>query len=134
MAYCLDTDTIIEFFRGNKKVVQQLKEKINTGVNLYLSSLSMCELFRGVYLSGNPEKERARIKTLLSVCRILPLTLNSCEKFGSISAQLIKEGKTIEDMDLLIGCVALSFGYTVVTNNKKHFERIPNLKIETWGR
>ena len=102
--------------------------------NLYLSSLSLCELFRGAYLSKDPEKERVKIKILLTVCRVLPLTVNSCEKFGSISAQLIKEGKIIEDMDLLIGCVGLSFGYTVVTNNTKHFSRIPDLKLENWTK
>ena len=132
MAFCLDTDIIIEFFRGNPKVVQKITEKIELKDHLYLTHFSLCELFRGAYLSQNPEKELVKIRTLLKACRVLPLTTNSCEKFGLISAQLIKEGKTVQDMDLLIGCIALSFGYILVTNNKKHFQRITNLKIESW--
>ncbi len=28
MSYCLDTDTVIEFFHGNENVINKIKEKI----------------------------------------------------------------------------------------------------------
>jgi tRNA(fMet)-specific endonuclease VapC len=34
--------------------------------------------------------------------------------------------------DLLIGATALSHGYTIVTANIRHFQRIPNLQVENW--
>jgi tRNA(fMet)-specific endonuclease VapC len=36
------------------------------------------------------------------------------------------------DTDLFIVSIAISKGYTLVTNNEKHFARIENLKIENW--
>lgn len=35
--------------------------------------------------------------------------------------------------DLLIACVALSHGATLVTRNTKDFAGIPNLKLENWA-
>jgi tRNA(fMet)-specific endonuclease VapC len=35
-------------------------------------------------------------------------------------------------MDAMIASHALSINATVVTNNTKHFEIVPNLKIENW--
>jgi tRNA(fMet)-specific endonuclease VapC len=35
-------------------------------------------------------------------------------------------------MDLLIAAHALCEDSTVVTNNVKHFEQVPGLKIEEW--
>jgi len=32
----------------------------------------------------------------------------------------------------LIGCTALSYGFTLVTNNLKHMQRIQGLKTEAW--
>jgi len=32
----------------------------------------------------------------------------------------------------LIGSTAITLGYTVVTNNEKHFKKIPDLKIVNW--
>ena len=37
------------------------------------------------------------------------------------------------DMDLIIGCTALTHNYTLVTNNTKHFIKIPGIKIENWA-
>jgi tRNA(fMet)-specific endonuclease VapC len=35
-------------------------------------------------------------------------------------------------MDMLIAAHALSLDATLVTNNLREFERIPNLKLENW--
>jgi len=37
----------------------------------------------------------------------------------------------IGDMDLLIGATALQHNLTVLTNNRRHFERIEGLRIES---
>ena len=41
------------------------------------------------------------------------------------------KGIQIGAHDLIIGSTALSLGFSVVTYNKRHFERIEGLKIET---
>jgi tRNA(fMet)-specific endonuclease VapC len=41
-------------------------------------------------------------------------------------------GKRIAPEDLLIGATALAHGYAVVTDNVRHFARIPNLQVENW--
>ena len=38
-------------------------------------------------------------------------------------------GNTIDDFDLLIGCSALALNYAVVTNNIRHDDKIPGLKV-----
>jgi len=40
----------------------------------------------------------------------------------------------IEDADLLIAAQSLNRGYTLVTNNLKHFEGIDGLKLINWVR
>jgi tRNA(fMet)-specific endonuclease VapC len=37
----------------------------------------------------------------------------------------------IGDVDLFIAATALQHGVTVLTNNRRHFERIPGLSIES---
>jgi len=36
------------------------------------------------------------------------------------------------DADILIAASAIIRGMKVVTNNKSHFRRIPNLQMENW--
>tara|TARA_Y100000310_G_scaffold170008_1_gene170218 strand:- start:1152 stop:1433 length:282 start_codon:yes stop_codon:yes gene_type:complete len=89
-------------------------------------------LFKGAYLSDNPEKEIKRIKILLETCCVLDLPVHACEKFGKIAASLIKTGKMVEDADLLIASIVLNKDHILITNNTKHFSRIKNLKLKNW--
>ncbi len=56
------------------------------------------------------------------------------EIFGEIKASLFSKGNVLDDFDMLIASTALSFGYTLVTNNEKHFSKINELKIANWNK
>ena len=40
----------------------------------------------------------------------------------------------IADADLLIAAITLANGASLVTGNRRHYERIENLRIEDWIR
>jgi predicted nucleic acid-binding protein len=44
-------------------------------------------------------------------------------------AELESKGNMIDPRDLFSGCIALENGYAVLTRNRKHFERIPDLLV-----
>ena len=56
----------------------------------------------------------------------------SCTHFGMIKAQLKQQCNLIMDADILIGSIAQANELILVTNNTKHFQRIPNLQLENW--
>ena len=43
-----------------------------------------------------------------------------------------RSGQTIQDFDILIASITLVHGGVLVTNNVKHFKRIPELTYESW--
>ncbi|MEM3065005.1 MAG: type II toxin-antitoxin system VapC family toxin, partial [Candidatus Nitrosotenuis sp.] len=49
-------------------------------------------------------------------------------RVGSVS---VKSG-TIGDRDLFISSISLANRQVLLTKNKKHFERVPGLRVETW--
>jgi tRNA(fMet)-specific endonuclease VapC len=57
---------------------------------------------------------------------------NLQKKSAEIYATLRQSGTTVDDIDLLIAGIAIEYGYTLVTNNDKHFRRIPGLITENW--
>lgn len=62
---------------------------------------------------------------------VLPID-NAFETYGKNKAYLEKSGISIDDFDLLIGSTATNYNLVMVTENIKHFERIPNIKLENW--
>lgn len=72
------------------------------------------------YLNG-------RRRVIERVVRLAPEGIG----FGRERARLRAEGNLIGDFDLLIGASALRHGLTVLTNNRRHFQRIRGLDIES---
>lgn len=54
--------------------------------------------------------------------------------FGSLKAQLYRKGTPIDDFDLMIGASALTTGYCVVSNNERHYLKIPALSVVNWTK
>ena len=53
-------------------------------------------------------------------------------RYANIKAALQRQGMPVGDLDMMIAGHARSLGFTVVTNNRKHFDRIEGLTVEDW--
>lgn len=130
MIFCLDTDILIEYFRGNKKI----KERINNlsdDDSIGLTWLSFYEFFKGIFLSGKLEEERF-LRKLFDTCLILEASYESAKIGGGIYASLKRKGQLINDADILIASIVKAHNATLITNNVSHFLRIEGLKVENW--
>ena len=94
------------------------------------SFVCMAELYEGVVRSRNSQEEENNLVTFFSMLNnVFGIDNEIAEKFGEIRSALKKSGNVIEDMDLLIAATCIANGLTLITHNKKHFSRIPELKI-----
>ena len=71
-------------------------------------------------------------RELLGRLDILDVGLDEALLAGELLAGLSSTGQKIDVEDVLIAATALTQGFTVVTNNVRHFERIPGLRVEDW--
>ena len=130
--YLLDTDTLIYSFKGDKKVIENIKR--HADAPKAISVISYGELIYGANKSAQISSNLARVHRLREIFPVIDCSSSILECFGSIKAQLSKEGVTVDDFDLLIGSTAMTLGYTVVTNNEKRFKKIPELKVTNWTK
>ena len=59
-------------------------------------------------------------------------TTEVLDKAAEIYAVLRSKGKTVEDADIFIMAFCICNGYTLVTNNMKHFSDIDELEVLNW--
>ena len=130
--FLLDTDIIIYSFKGMKTVVEQFRQ--HADVPKALSVISYGELIYGAHKSQQVNNNLAKVNRLREIFPIIDVSPAIMDCFGAIKAQLSKQGLTVDDFDLLIGATALTHGYTLVTNNEKHFAKIPDLDFVNWNR
>ena len=127
MKYLLDTNVIIDHFKGDTKAVSFIQ--INEQAGLAVSVISVAEVLEG--LAGQPkEKQRQEdFEEFLSATRVIDIDAKIAEMFAKMRSNLRKMGKLIDNFDLLIASTALEFKLTLVTDDRD-FERINGLKLK----
>ena len=132
MAYLIDTDTIIFALRGDKNVLAKFEENKNLPISI--SMITYAELIFGAKRSQNEQKNMIKVNHIRDIYAIEDVNEGVMEVFADVKAKMFEKGIRIEDMDLLIAATAIYNELTLVTNNTKHFENIPNLKLENWKK
>lgn len=126
--YLIDTDWAISYLRGKPAFIKAIDELRKEGIAI--STITIAELYEGVYRNPNPEKKEMALLDFLEGLQTLSVTRPVAKLFGQKRAELHRAGFTVGDMDLLIACVAERHNLTVLTNNCKHFQMVPgNLEI-----
>jgi len=125
----IDTTILVDFLRGKEYAKNSMEELIGKGSSLHTTDINAFELYHGAYKSRRQDKNLASVKGVLNSLTLLSTTEDSMEIAGKTAADLDKKGEKIEIRDLLIGSIALVEGCSVLTNNRKHFERIQGLDV-----
>ncbi len=127
--YMLDTDTVSYALRGHGHAGRHMLELSPSDV--CVSALTLSELRYGADLRGSRKLHRL-IDAFAASVDAVPFDARSAARYGQVAAALDKKGTPIGVFDALIAAHALSLDLTLVTNNTKHFARIPGLSIENW--
>jgi tRNA(fMet)-specific endonuclease VapC len=133
MEYLLDTNICIYIIKKRPASVLKKFESLSPG-DVAISSITLAELYYGIMKSSDPRKNQEALDKFLIPLEILDFEYAATIEYGKIRADLEKKGTPIGSLDMLIASHAKSLNLTLVTNNEKEFERIPDLKIENWTK
>ena len=132
MSYMLDTNICIYAIRNKPEIVLwNLRRHLQD--DLCISAITLAELRHGIEKSANPEKNAKALIQFVSILRVLPFDDLAAVEYGKICAYLQRRGTPIGTMDMLIAAHARAEEMTLVTNNVREFERVPELTIENWA-
>jgi tRNA(fMet)-specific endonuclease VapC len=97
-----------------------------------ISSIVASELYFGAVKSTLPSKNLALLDALLKHVPILPFGAAAATRYGLVRLDLERQGAPIGPLDTLIAAHALAEGMTLVTNNRREFDRVAALAVENW--
>ncbi len=131
MVFMLDTNICIYIIKRKPSHVLDRFKKTEIS-EITISSITLSELLYGVSKSSKPEQNLMALTQFVAPLEILPYGDEAAKYYGDLRAHLEKQGNPIGSLDMLIAAHALSISGTLVTNNEKEFNRVPNLKIANW--
>jgi tRNA(fMet)-specific endonuclease VapC len=119
-----DTDVLIDFLRGREPFASRVALEIESG-SLKTTSVTRFELQSG----ARTKREVELIGGLLAAIPTLPLDADSADRAAEARRSLERSGTPIGMADSLIAGIVLANAGTLLTGNRKHFERVPGLKL-----
>jgi tRNA(fMet)-specific endonuclease VapC len=138
MTHFLDTDTMTHAHLGHRNVASQIEHAGQD--NVATTIVTAIEIIRGRHdylLKAADGAQLVRAQQLLNASeemlmdiRIFRIDARAAAEFDRL--RQIKRLKKTGRADLLIGCITLAHGATLVTRNHDHFRHIPGLRIENW--
>lgn len=134
MGLILDSSVAIAAERRGDSVQALLERVLDTtgDQEAALSAAGVVELVHGIHRANTAERRARReafVEDLLATVVVYPLTTDIARLAGRLDAEQQGRGIVIPFADLLIGTTALSLGYSLLTTNLRHFERIPGLAL-----
>lgn len=119
----LDTNVIIEYFKGNSKVVEFINNNIN---ELRIPYIVVGELYYRAYNSTNFQKHFKQINDFLSFFEILFFRSTlEIEQYSILKEKFKKIGKPIPENDIWIASLAISNKMTLISNDKHFYNVVP---------
>lgn len=129
MKYLLDTDSVSFALRGHGEVGAQIRSRKPS--DLCMSAISLAGLRYGADRKGS-KKLHALIDTIATAIEVVSFDEAAATEFGRIGSTLAERGTPIGEYDVLIAAHAVALRRTLVTNNVKHFSKVPGLLVENW--
>lgn len=130
--YMLDTDISSYIIRKRPESARARFKEVESA-RLCISVVSEAELLYGVRAKGSPRALASTVADFLRRLTILDWSRSAARHCADIRAKLESDGTPIGNMDLMIAAHARSADAVLVTNNEKHFRRVPGLKVENWA-
>jgi tRNA(fMet)-specific endonuclease VapC len=129
MRYLVETDVAIDWLNGHPRA-EPLRPLLfgGAGERLGLSAMSYGEIYEGIYYGRDARRAQQGFFRFLRLVEVLPLTRLILRRFARIRGDLRNRGLLIGDADTLIAATALQHGLTLVTQNQRHFGRVPGLQ------
>lgn len=134
-AHMLDTNICSFIMRERPRfLLEKLQQQVEMRASVVISAITYAELrFGAVGKKASPNHAVLVDAFVERVDRILPWDREAVDATTRIKQDLAEEGAPIGPNDAAIAGNAVAADCVLVTNNRREFDRVPQLLVEDWS-
>ena len=132
MLHMLDTDIASYIIKGRPQGVEAKLAALEPS-RVCVSVITRAELLYGLKRLPPAHRLHIGVRRFLRIVRVLSWDAEAADFYADIRHELVSTGQVIGEMDMMIAAHSLAAAAVLVTNNTRHFERIPApLILQNW--
>ena len=130
--HMLDTDSASYVIKGRSGALEDRLTALHPS-SVCVSAVTRAELMHGLQRLPAAHALRHAVARFLDIVRTLAWDAAAAGHYADIQLRLATAGRLIGAMDAMIAAHAVSIGALLVTNNTRHFGRVPApLLLANW--
>jgi predicted nucleic acid-binding protein len=114
----LDSTILVDVLRLRADRVLLLESLVHRGNLLATSVINVAEVYAGM-----KPHEAGLTAAIFGDVEIHEVTETIAKRAGMLVNQAARKGRTLAVTDMIVAATALEYGFTVATDNRKHFEK-----------
>ena len=131
MICALDSNIVSYMLKEDIDVITRYRQAFANGDDFVIPPIVFYEIQRGL-LARNLTKKLSKFNDLCQIAVQVEFNKSVWQEASRIYAALSREGRLIDDSDILIAAFCLVNDYALVTNNTRHFKNIECLNLINW--
>jgi len=129
----LDTDIASYIIKRRSPEIEGKLSAIDPSM-VCVSVITRAELLYGLKRLPPGHRLHIGVRQFLKIVRVLPWDTEAADFYAEIRHRLVATGQLIGELDMMIAAHSLAVAAVLVTNNTRHFERIPApLILQNWS-
>jgi tRNA(fMet)-specific endonuclease VapC len=133
MLHMLDTDMASYIIKRRSPEIEARLSAIEPSV-VCVSVITRAELLYGLKRLRPGHRLHIGVRQFLKIVRVLSWDAEAADFYAKIRHRLVKTGRPVGELDMMIAAHSLAVAAVLVTNNPRHFERIPApLILQNWS-
>lgn len=134
MGVLIDSDLLIDLEKEKRDLTPYIQGREKE--EFFLSVISASELLHGVHRARDARIKARRlafVESILSKFPIIEIDLAIARSHAQLWSELESRGIMIGLHDSWLAATCLAQDLTLATSNRREFDKVPGLKIETWS-
>ena len=131
--YLLDTGVAGDFVNHRHGIFEEVKRTRARGFSVGIGVPVLAELAFGIERSVTREANLRLLQLSLDTLKIWPFDKDAAFEFGRLHAELRRNGRPMQIIDIMIAAIAKTMGNCVVVTKDSDFEAISGLALANWA-
>jgi tRNA(fMet)-specific endonuclease VapC len=132
--FLLDSGIASDYINRRSGVYERARVEVARGNPVGIGIPVLAELASGIERSQTRDRNMQRLKAALPALRLWPFDLAAAFEYGRIHAELVRLGRPMQVVDMMIAAIAFTLGNCTVVSADSDLTAVPGLTVENWAK
>ncbi|MCF7963682.1 MAG: type II toxin-antitoxin system VapC family toxin [Pirellula sp.] len=128
----LDSGVLSDFVNRRRGIPDKIRGYASQGIRVGTCVPVLAEIVAGIECSQSRDRNMKALMASIKPMKIWPFDELAAFRFGEIFAELKKQGRPMQVVDIMVASIAVNLGSCLVATTDSDLKAISGIDVEIW--